>query len=191
VKILKSLAHIAIALLIIFGSILAIIVLYRFYQIEKLTFEAEQNEILQYELMCKNIAENSDYYENFSKEFISVYEEFGYDKYDNNYGFYEKYAIEERLVYESNSDLIGNESHIRNEIGIIYVQIEYPFGIAVFDYLSVDGNARYLYKRYNVVYIPDEYINEELIATLNTENHHGSLRNVKDNLFIASIPLPV
>jgi hypothetical protein len=189
-KILTYIFIIITVILLIIGGIYSI----NNYESEKrskLQDEANKNSELQYELMLQTIKDNSDYYVNFSKEFISLYEEFDYDKYDNNYGFYEKYAIEERLEYESNSDLIGNESYIRNEIGIIYVQLEYPDRIAVFDDLSDDGKAQYLYQKYCVVYIPDEYVNKESIATLNTKIHYGSLRNVKDNLFIASIPFPV
>jgi hypothetical protein len=152
-------------------------------QIKILQKEADQNTKLQYELICQTIVENSDYYINFSKKFISVYEEFGYTKYNAGYDFFWLNNIDERLEYESNNDLLGNESKIRNEIGIRYVELVYPKYAEVFNY----SHEYTVHQIYNclIIYIPDEYMDEELINTLNKEIYGTTLEKLKDNLFVA------
>jgi hypothetical protein len=164
---------ILILLLIIIGVLFAIN-LYTSHTTEK-------NAKIQYELMCQNIKENSEYYEDFSKKFISVYEEFGYDRYDTDCGFYEKHLTEERLEYESNKNLIGYESRILYHKGICYIVLHYPDRIKKFNYNS----EYYYYDSYAVVYIPDEFMDEVSIETLNIEVYSGTLKNIKDNLFVA------
>jgi hypothetical protein len=41
------------------------------------------------------------------------------------------------------------------------------------------------YDSYAVVYIPDEFMYEVSIETLNREVYAGTLKNIKDNLFVA------
>jgi hypothetical protein len=185
VRLLKVLAFIVIVLLIVVGSLYAIKI-FETNRIEKLQYEASQNYELQYESMIKTIKENSDYYENFSKEFISVFEEFGYDRFKTSWGFYERYDIENRLEYEFNYDLLGREGYVNYARGLTYVKLKYHDSILMFDYSQ--GEDFYYSDEFWVVYIPYEYMDEETIATISREDFGSGLMNVKDNLFIAWIP---
>jgi hypothetical protein len=147
-------------------------------EIEKLQYEADQNYELKYDLMIKTIEENSDYYESFSKEFITEFEKYGYDSHYENSGTFKLRNVEDKMKIEFNSDLLGKECYIRNEIGIIYVDLDYPIAIDVYGF----------YSRYSIIYIPDEYMNDEVITKLNTEIHGSTLENIKENLFIAKLP---
>jgi hypothetical protein len=149
----------------------------------KLQEEADQEEKLQYELMLQTIKDNSDYYVTFSEKFISVYEEFGYNEFHSVYGFYDAFKLDGRLEYDLNSDLVIYESHIRIEEGIRYVEIAYPVNVGGFNYTQ-DFVEQYFYD-YWIIYIPDEYIDEESITELLTEIYDITLVNVKDNLFVA------
>jgi hypothetical protein len=135
--------------------------------------------------MCQNIEENSDYYIEFSKKFISVFEEFGFYWFRNEWGFYEPPGGSERLEFEINSELLGYESYIRNYGEYSYVELEYPYLIEIFLYCNKHDEYHYFYNKYVVIYIPDEYMNEETIDIINTKHFHSGLRNIKDNLFVA------
>jgi hypothetical protein len=151
----------------------------------ELQYETEQNAKMQYELMCKNIEENSDYYENFSKKFISVFKEYGYDKFDTDCGFFEKHLTEERLEYDFDSDLVGRQSSILNHKGISYIIIDYPERIEGFNYCNKHSEYHYYYDYYVVVYILDGNMDEASIDILNEEVYAETLKNIKDNLFVA------
>jgi hypothetical protein len=146
--------------------------------------EAEQYRKLQYELMLQTIEENSDYYISFSKRFLSEFEKFIYIEH-NPFNFYLTLEdIYDRLDDEFNNDLLGKNCYIRQDVGITYVQLEYPDSIRVLDYAH-SSIASYKYSEYWVIYIPDKYLNEEVIDSLSKEVFFKSLKNVKDNLFIA------
>jgi hypothetical protein len=157
---------------------------YEAEQNEKLQYEFEQKAILDYELMCKNIEENSDYYIEFSEKFISLYEEFGYDTYKIDRGFYELYNPNELFEYEFDSDLLGYESHIRNYERYSYVELEYPDTIDGYAYCNKHDEYHYFYNKYMVIYIPDEYMNKETIDIIMTTKLRD-LKHIKDNLFVA------
>jgi hypothetical protein len=184
-KLLKISSVVAIVLLIIIGGTYAIIEVYKSDKLDKLIYESDQNEKKQYDLMCQNIAENSDYYYSFSENFISLFEEYGYNEFHTGYGFFEHNNIKDELKYESNTDLLGSTGYIQNYEGFIHVVLDYPYSIKVFGYMYDDFTTKYFSDEYVVIYIPDEYMNEEIIDTLNTDVYHSTLKNIKDNLFVA------
>ncbi|MDR0943138.1 MAG: hypothetical protein LBM41_01240 [Ruminococcus sp.] len=172
-KFLKILAIVVMIPVFIIGMIYAIDLSMRII--------SQQNHTKEYELMCKNIEENSEYYVNFSKKLISLYEEFGYDEFDFENG-------ESELEYDIKSDLLGNKGFIRNELGITYVRLVYPDSIKGFWMINYNLTFRYYYDRYWIVYIPDEYMDEETIDMLSKEHFGSNLNNVKGNLFVSWIP---
>jgi lipopolysaccharide export system protein LptC len=153
--------------------------------IEETIDKVDQNAKEQYELMCHNIAENSDYYESFSKKFISIFKEYGYNSYINDTGFLRKPFNGEQIEYEADTGLIGYESSIQNHKEITYVVLDYPYRISKFNYCFNHAEYHYYYDRYAVVYIPDEYMDEASIEILSTEVYTGTFENIKDNLFVA------
>jgi hypothetical protein len=157
---------------------------YEAEQNEKLHYEYEQKAIVDYELMCKNIEENSDYYTEFSEKFISVFEEFVFYWFNNELGFYEPPISAEILEYESDNDLLGYESYIRNLEGYSYVELEYPDTIDGYAYCNKHDEYHYYHNKYMVIYIPDEYMNKETIDTIMTTKLRD-LTYIKDNLFVA------
>jgi hypothetical protein len=205
-KKLKIILIIAIELLIIIGVRYAI---YRHDLNEQLQYEAEQSERrqfkieesirlkdetdkntkIEYELMLQTIEENSEYYISFSKKFLSEFEKSGYEQNYPNFHSFGLDKVLDSLENEINRKLVGKDSEVRNEIGIIYVQLYYPFVIRVFDYIDDDFFTHYYYREYAVVYIPDEYMDDDLIAAL-IDEINISLRHVKDNLFLFQYPVP-
>jgi hypothetical protein len=163
---------------------------YNIAQNEKLIYESEQNAKLKYELMLKTIEENSEYYTSFSKIFLSEFEKSDYDQIYAIYGSFYLENVFDKLEKEINSELVGEDSVVRNEIGIIYSKIKYPYDIWIIDNFSDDGTPLYKIYYYWIVYIPDEYMNDELIATLNKEVYSIDLKELKGNLFLASYTPP-
>jgi hypothetical protein len=139
--------------------------------------------------MLQTIEENSEYYMSFSKMFLSEFEKSGYEQ---NYPNFHSFGLEkvlDNLENEINSELVGIDSAVRKEIGIIYVHLYYPFAIRVFDYIGDDFSAHYYYSEYAVVYIPDEYMDDDLVAAL-IDEINIPLKHVKDNLFLFQYPVP-
>jgi hypothetical protein len=170
---------------------------YEMEQIEKLHNEAEeikalqnasdQYEELQYKLMCQTIEENYDYYESFSKKCISEFEEDRDDEFYTMNGFFDLYTIiESELKEDFNNDLIKHDCYIVNEEGIIFVQLKYPVSIEMFDFSN--GSTHLYSYDCTVIYIPDEYLNEESIATVYA-GFRLPFENIKENLFVMRHPV--
>jgi hypothetical protein len=207
---MKKIIIIAIIAIVLINSILVVNELIKSYkaeekinrqyemeQIEKLYYEAEdvkalqnasnQYEELQYKLMCQTIEENSDYYENFSKNCISQFEEYGYDElYTMNDSFDLYTIIENELKNDFNRDLLRYDCHISNVEGIIFVGLTYSKSIEVL-YFS-DTSTHLDYYDCSIIYIPDKYMNEESISTL---KNSGILpfEHIKGNLFVMRHPI--
>jgi hypothetical protein len=158
------------------------IIKYEGEEIKALQNASNQYEKLQYELMCHIIEENSEYYENFSKKFINEFEKYGYDEYYESNGRFSLGKIQSKLENEINRVLLGYDCYINNEIGITFVTLKYPVSIKVFGFSN--GSTRLDSYECTIFYIPDEYMNEETIAALNTNVYYNSLEHIKDNLFI-------
>jgi hypothetical protein len=166
-------------------------------QKEKLEYEAEQRRILQeeadqntklqYELMCQNIIENSDYYESFSRRFLTDFEKciyFENSPLDYSYWLYEIY---DRRDHELNSDLLRDDCYIKLFKGFRFVELEYPYVITAYEYLP-NSIINYYYKSYMIIYIPDEYMDEESLNTISVDFYYSNLTSIVDNLFIVRRP---
>jgi uncharacterized protein YxeA len=153
---------------------------------KKLQNEAYQNEELQYELILQTIKENSDYYVDFSKKFISEFEKFGYDDLNAQSGNFDFYKVRDKLEIVYNSDLLGNINNcsIRNIEGITFVVYKYPDYIIGVDYNAPDPFRQYSYGCF-IIYIADEYMNEESIAILSRKIDGFTDENIGNNLFVA------
>jgi hypothetical protein len=148
---------------------------------------SDQYEELQYRLICQTIEENYDYYESFSKKCISEFEEYRDDEFYIMNGSFDLYTIiNNKLENEFDRDLVTYDCRIMNEDGIIFVILGYPVDIKVL-YFS-DGYTTLKSYDCSVIYIPDEYMNEESIATL---KNSGILpfEHVKGNLFVMKYPV--
>jgi hypothetical protein len=168
---------------------------YEAEQRKKLQDEADQSLELQYQLIRQTVEENSDYYVSFSKEFLSVFNESAItETFDKNYSF-GYLNFESKLENEFNTDLLGraSECNVINFTGITFVDLMYAEPMTGVNYYERDDNRDYYAYEFNVycsvVYIPDEYMNEESINTLNTKIYSSTLENIKDNLFVAEIGL--
>jgi hypothetical protein len=154
-------------------------------EIEKLQYESDQNAEIQYERICQMIEENSDYYENISKKFISAFEEYAATEPNAYKDSFSLSGIRSKFENDYNHQLLGLAEHcyIRNEIGITYVDLEYPISITgvYYSHGYIDDYSYYC----SVIFIPDEFMDEEIISTLNTKIYGKTLKNIKDNLFIA------
>jgi hypothetical protein len=72
--------------------------------------------------------------------------------------------------------------YIRNEEGIIYVVLGYPIQVKVLDFsYGYTGIVSY---ECSIVYIPDEYLNDESIDMIINNRYFIDFRNIKDNLFV-------
>jgi uncharacterized protein YozE (UPF0346 family) len=154
-------------------------------EIQKLQYEDDQNAEIQYELICQMIEENSDYYVNISKKFISTFKEYAATEPNAYKDSFSLSRIRSKFENDYNHQLLGLAEHcyIMNEIGITYVDLEYPISINGVYYSH--GYIDYYYYYCSVIFIPDEYMDEEIITTLNTKIYGKTLKNIKDNLFIA------
>jgi hypothetical protein len=141
---------------------------------------SQKYEQVQYELICLTIEKNSDYYKSFSEKCIFEFEENGYAENFAVGDLFNLEKIEDKLEDEYNTDLLSGHMIIHNIEGIILVQLQYAVSIEVY-YFS-DGFVDPLSYDCSVIYVPDEYMNEESIAALKTRI--DSLENIKDNLFI-------
>jgi hypothetical protein len=159
---------------------------YKGERIKEMQNASDLYEELQYELMCQTIRENSDYYEDFSKKFLSEFEKFGYDELYEMNGSFDLQKVDDKLENEINRDLVGHRSHIYNENGIIFVILGYPKSIDVFDFSR--GYTSLESYDCSIIYIPDEYMNEESISTL---KNSGILpfEHIKGNLFVMKYPV--
>jgi hypothetical protein len=158
---------------------------------KRLQYEAEQNAELEYELMLQTITENSDYYVDFSNKFLLEFEKFGYDEYYDTYGVFHLEKVIAKLENEFNDDLFGYVSYcyICNIDGIILVYFESNYTIRGVTYPS-DNRDCYEWEYYcSVIYIPDEYMNEETINTLKTKSNRFTDENIGNNLFIIKHPI--
>jgi hypothetical protein len=155
----------------------------------KLQAEAEKIEKYEYEMICQHIEEASEELKSFSKKFLSVYNEYGFDYFDVNYGFLKRGNSDEQLEYKSNIDIL----EIMDMIGVAhgtpsnfvveeFVFLEYPARTKVYKYCHIHSEYHYFEKWYCIFYIPDQYLNDESIAALN-EFYDGTIQHVKDNLF--------
>jgi flagellar motility protein MotE (MotC chaperone) len=150
----------------------------------KLQHEYEQQEKLDYGLMCQHIEDNNDKIESVAKKLISVYEEFDYDRAAVNNGFFRNDNAEGLLEFNTNIDSLYLDRHFgcSQNNGYSFAFFEFPGYFEVFEYCNLHSKYHYFSKRYYIIYIPDEYLDESSIASLN-ESYNGTLRNVKDNLF--------
>jgi hypothetical protein len=160
---------------------------------KRLQYEAEQNAKLQYDLMLQTIEENSDYYVDFSKKFLSEFEKFGYDDYYDTYGVFHLDKVIDKLENEFNSDLLGYVSYcyICNIEGIVFVNFESNYTIRGCSYPN--DNRDYYKWQYDcsVIYIPDEHMNEKSIALLDREISGFTDEKLKENLFIVKYPIHI
>jgi hypothetical protein len=160
---------------------------YQENRIEAVQNAADQYHELQLRFMYQTIEENSDYYESFSKKCISEFDEYGNEEFYTIEGSFDLYEIiNNKLESEFNRDLVGYDCRIINEEGVIFVILGYPMSIKVFDF--TDGSYGLESYDCSIIYIPDEYMNEESIATLEKS---GMLpfENVKGNLFVMKYPI--
>jgi hypothetical protein len=153
---------------------------------KRLQNESEINVELQYELILQNIEENSDYYVGFSKKFLLEFEKYGYDYTYDTYGDFSLGNVIDELKNEFNSNLLGAISgcQIGNVEGIIFVVLSYPDRIRGFDYYVPDPPWQYSYDC-SIIYIPDEYMNEESISILSIKIDGFTDENIGNNLFVA------
>jgi aspartyl/asparaginyl-tRNA synthetase len=160
---------------------------YEVTKLEALQNASDQYEELQYKLMCQIIEENSDYYESFSKKCIFEFKEYEDDEFYAINGFFDLYTIiNNKLDNEFNRDLVRYDCRIYNVKGIIFVVLGYPVSIKDF-YFSSDSIHLYSYDC-SIIYIPDEFMNEESITTVKTELRLP-IENIKGNLFVMKHPV--
>jgi hypothetical protein len=150
----------------------------------KLQAEAEKIEEYEYKMICKDIEDKYDQIESISKTLISVYKEFGYDEVAVNDYFSNSDNDEVLYEYRSNIESLEFLCYFRciQNDGYTYVGFDYPAGTALFEYCDLHSEYHNFGKRYCLIYIPDEHLDEESIAILN-ESFNRTLQNVKDNLF--------
>jgi uncharacterized protein YxeA len=153
---------------------------------KRLQKEDFQNQELQYQLILQTVKENSDYYVDFSKKFLLEFEKFGYDEWYAQSGSFDFYKVRDKLENEYNSDLLGHidNCEIRNVEGIIFVYFKYLDDIIGLDYYAPDPFQQYSYGC-SIIYIPDEYMNEESIAIVSGKFDYFTDENIGNNLFVA------
>jgi uncharacterized protein YxeA len=153
---------------------------------KRLQKEDFQNQELQYQLILQTVKENSDYYADFSKRFLIEFEKYGHDEWYDKSGVFDLYKVRDKLENEYNSDLLGNIDNvrIRNIEGVIFVRFKYPNAIIGIDYYAPDPYQQYSYDC-SIIYIPDEYMNEESIAILYRFLDGFTDENLGNNLFVA------
>jgi hypothetical protein len=140
----------------------------------------DKYEEAQYRVMCLTIEKNSDYLERFSKKCLFKFEEYGYDVNFGKGDIFDLRRIEDIFDVDFNIELLRKRSFIRNVRGVIVVQLEYAGSIEF--YYSSDFTNPSSYDC-SVIYVPDEYLNEESIEIL--QSALDSLEHITDNLFVA------
>jgi hypothetical protein len=122
----------------------------------------------------------------FSKKCLTEFEKHGYDEYYIMNGYFDLYTIiKHKLENEFNRDLMRYECYIQNIEGIVFVVLRYPVNIRVLEfYYGYTGLESY---DCSIMYIPDEYLNEESIATLDARIL--PFEKVKGNLFVMKHPI--
>jgi hypothetical protein len=156
-------------------------------QNEKLEYELEQNEKIKYELMFNTIKENSDLYENFSNKFLSDFEKSIYAENCPLEFSFPLYDLYDRLDNEFDNYLLGDECYIKQFREFRFVELLYPRVIKIYKY-SPNSTTNYDYQGYMIIYIPDEYMDEESLNTISVDFYYSNLTNVIDNLFIVECP---
>jgi hypothetical protein len=155
----------------------------------KLQIEAELHVKSEYESISQRFEEKSEQFDRFAKKFISVYEEFGYELFDNSYGFENAGGKPgERLEYESNIDTLDNMDYIRyvpDSKGYSYILFYLPSFVDTYEYCDIHEEYHYFTKRFLLVYIPDAHMDDESIVAIHEEIFNdGDLQRIKDNLFL-------
>jgi hypothetical protein len=136
------------------------------------------------ELMCKTIENNSKYYTDFSEEFYNIFRmktDFENDTYPYPFSLS---SVKNEMKTPLNNDLIGDWAYVRNiDIegeDVWYVELEYPHYIYEFEFWF--GYSRIYYRKYSVIYIPDEDISDSDLEAITGYRHIPKYR--KGNLLI-------
>jgi hypothetical protein len=139
----------------------------------------DKYEEAQYRVMCLTIEKNSDYLESFSKKCLYEFEEYEYDGKLGEYDAFDLRKIED-ILEDFNYELLSERLFIQSVKGVIFVQLQYAGSIEF--YYSNDFADPSSYDC-SVIYVPDEYMNEESIETL--KKGMDDLLHVTGNLFVA------
>jgi hypothetical protein len=133
---------------------------------------------LEYEVMCKTVEENSQYYTDFANEFLNIVKAEKDIKNAKYMTMYPLYLIESNMKTPLNYDLIGRwEAVIYQSIedkDVWYVDLGFPYHIWKFDYWLWEKHT-YI-QEYSIVYIPDEYMTESNLEVIFSNNCVSSLR---------------
>jgi hypothetical protein len=145
----------------------------------------EHEAKLQYGLICKTVDENSEYYTDFSKEFIRVVKtkaDVENIEYRHTYQFYE---TEDEMGIPLNRKLISDWKAVScepiNGENVWYVTITSLYHVIEFEYWF--GYSHTYLVEYFIIYIPDEYINDTNLKAILDDNYPTLLYR-KDNLYV-------
>jgi hypothetical protein len=145
----------------------------------------EQEEKSQYELIRKTVDENSEYYTDFSKEFIRVIKtkvDVENITYRNTFQYYE---TENEMEIPLNRNLIAGWKAVScepiNGENVWYVTITSPYHAVRFDYWF--GYSHIYFIEYFIIYIPDEYMTDTNIEKILDDNYQYFFYR-KENLFV-------
>jgi hypothetical protein len=155
-----------IVIIIVFITIMINIVLKIYY---------EHKMELQDELMCKTVEENSEYYTDFSKEFLNIVK----IKNDSENGTYpypfSLSSVKNEMETPLNNDLIGDWAYVMHiDIegeDVWYVDLELPYYISEFEYWFVNSYT------YIQEYIPDEYMTDSNLEVILRGKYEPPYRN--------------
>jgi hypothetical protein len=138
----------------------------------------------QYELIRKTVDENSEYYTEFSKEFIRVVkikadvENITYRK------TFQFHKVENEMNIPINDKLNGIWEAVFCEPidgdNVWYAYISSPYHVGIFEYWL--GYSHTYLVKYAIIYIPDEYITETNLKAILDD--YQTLLFRKDNLFV-------
>jgi hypothetical protein len=147
----------------------------------------------QYDLVRQIVDENSDYYIEFSNEFIKVFDKNHPTVNEKGYysGAYPLHVVYSELKDEINTDLVSYESkliYINTEQGAMrYVDIEYPYVINSYDFLFGLTMTSQIW--YSVIYVPVEYLSHDNLVDILGDDYCDLYR--KGGLFIVKRHLVV
>jgi hypothetical protein len=138
----------------------------------------------QLELIRKTVDENSEYYTDFSREFIRVIQTKAEVENITNRHTYQFYETENEMDIPLNDNLNGIWEAVFCEPidgdNVWYVYISSPYHVIKFKYWL--GYSHTHLVKYAIIYIPDEYINDTNLKVILED--YQTLLFRKDNLFV-------